>query len=106
MSKKCVCGAENDDSAKFCRNCGKYLSVTTVNNENSSTKSERTSNSSYTTSGTSKSSGTDVFDVLRYILGIGAIITAFILFFNQSVNKTWAMVICAAGLSILGVFNR
>lgn len=100
MGQKCSCGIWNNDSAKFCRNCGKKLSLI------SSEKTKSGHNS--TSTGNQNSSRSEMGETAKFIIGaicIICIILGFVMFFTGVVGKPGAMAICLAGVGGLKLVN-
>jgi len=70
MANKCSCGTWNNDSAKYCRNCGKKLTISSPHTQPSNHSSTK-----YETSGTSSSGEMGVGGkIILTIIGIAAFI--------------------------------
>ncbi len=87
---KCKCGTWNNDSALFCRNCGKKLQ-------------HNTSSAPNPVHTPSKSSSSNSDDSFLAILGIIAIVGAAILFFTDTIPKYVAIAVAVGGI---GLFSK
>lgn len=99
MSKKCTCGTWNNDSAKFCRNCGKQIPTSDTFTPTNTTKTTTTPTN------TKKNSGGDPDNVFLGIIGVIAIIAGLTLFFMDIISKPLAMGIALGGIGCLKGFK-
>lgn len=91
MSTKCDCGTWNNNSAKFCRNCGKKIMPS--NSAAFTTKSTSTHNRNVSDGDSGK--------VFMVIIGVIAIIAGLVLFFMGVISKSIAMGIALGGVGCI-----